>query len=53
MSFSLPQGHPSRRCLCFHSSFNFDIFRSNRSCLSDIMEVYGHHLKKHAQRSPN
>jgi len=30
----LPQGHPRCRCLCFRSSFNFDIFRSNRSCLS-------------------
>jgi len=29
--FNLPQGHP--RC-SFGSSFNFDIFRSNRSCLS-------------------
>jgi len=34
--------------------FNFDIFKSNRSCLSVIeWEVYGHHLKEHAQRSPN
>jgi len=24
--FSLPLGHPRCRCLCFHSSFNFDIF---------------------------
>jgi len=24
------------RCLCFHSIFNFYIFRSNRSCLSVI-----------------
>jgi len=23
--FSLPQGHPRCRCLCFHSVFNFDI----------------------------
>jgi len=35
-NFSLPQGHPRCWCLCFHSSFNFDIFRSNRSCLSVI-----------------
>jgi len=34
--FSLPQGHPRCRCLCFHSIFNFDIFRSNRCCLSVI-----------------
>jgi len=32
----LPQGHPRCRCLCFHSIFNFDIFRSIRSCLSVI-----------------
>jgi len=33
--FSLPQGHPRSRCLCFHSIFNFDIFFwTNRSCLS-------------------
>jgi len=32
--FILPQGHP--RCLCFHSSFNCDIFRSNRTSLSVI-----------------
>jgi len=31
--FSLPQGHPRCRCL---SIFNFDIFRSNRWCLSVI-----------------
>jgi len=31
--FSLPQGHPRCRCLCFHSIFNFDIFQSNRCCL--------------------
>jgi len=31
----LAQGHP-RWCLCFPSSFNFDIFRSNRCCLSVI-----------------
>jgi len=31
--FSLPHKHQSCRCLCFHSIFNFDIFRSNRSCL--------------------
>jgi len=30
--FRSPQGHPRCRCLCFHSVFNFDIFRSNRSC---------------------
>jgi len=30
--FSLPQGHPRCKCLCFH----FDIFRSNRCCLSLI-----------------
>jgi len=34
--FSLPQGHPRCRCLCFHSIFNFYIFRSIRSCLSVI-----------------
>jgi len=34
--FSLPQGHPRCRCLCFHSIFNFDIFRTNRCCLSVI-----------------
>jgi len=34
--FSLPRGHPKCRCLCFRSTFNFDIFRSNRSCLSVI-----------------
>jgi len=27
VGFSLPQGHPRCRCLCFHSIFNFDIFR--------------------------
>jgi len=33
--FSLPQGHPRcSRCLCFHSIFNFNIFWSNRCCLS-------------------
>jgi len=32
--FSLPQGHPRCRCVCFHSIFNFDIFWSNRCCLS-------------------
>jgi len=30
------KGHPRCRCLCFHSIFNFDIFRSNRCCLSVI-----------------
>jgi len=30
------QGHPRCRCVCFRSSFNFDIFWSNRSCLSVI-----------------
>jgi len=34
--FSLPQGHPRCRCLSFHSIFNFDIFWSNRCCLSVI-----------------
>jgi len=34
--FSLTQWHPRCRCLCFHSIFNFDIFRSNRCCLSVI-----------------
>jgi len=34
--FSLLQWHPRCRCLCFRSSFNFDILRSNRSCLSVI-----------------
>jgi len=34
--FILPQGHPRCRYLCFHSSFNFYIFRSNLSCLSVI-----------------
>jgi len=34
--FSSPQGHPRCSCLCFRSIFNFDIFRSNRSCLSVI-----------------
>jgi len=34
--FSLPQGHPRCRCLCFHSIFNFHIFKSNCSCLSVI-----------------
>jgi len=34
--FSLPQGHPRCRRLCFRSIFNFDIFRSNCSCLSVI-----------------
>jgi len=29
----LKPGHPRCRCLCFHSSINFYIFRSNRSCL--------------------
>jgi len=32
--FSLPQWHPRCRCLCFHSIFNFGIFRSNWCCLS-------------------
>jgi len=26
LCFSLPQGHPRCRCLCFHSIFNFGIF---------------------------
>jgi len=30
------QGKQRCRCLCFHSIFNFDIFRSNLSCLSVI-----------------
>jgi len=34
--FSLPQGHSRCRRLFFHSIFNFDIFRSNRCCLSVI-----------------
>jgi len=35
--FSLPQGHPRcSRCICFLSSFNFDLFRSTRCCLSVI-----------------
>jgi len=34
--------------LFFHSSFNFDILS-----VTHIMEVYGHHLKEQAQRSPN
>jgi len=34
--FSLTQGHLRCRCLCFRSSFKFDVFRSNRSCLSVI-----------------
>jgi len=44
--FSLPQGHPRCRCLCFHSIFNFDIFRSNHCCYqsSNIMEIYRAHL---------
>jgi len=25
----ISRGHPRCRCLCFRSSFNFDIFRSN------------------------
>jgi len=36
INFSLPQRHPRCRCLCFHSIFDFDFFRSNRSCLSVI-----------------
>jgi len=35
--FRLPQGHPRCRCLCFHSIFNFDIFRSKLCCLSVIL----------------
>jgi len=31
------------------SSLNFDILGQT----GHIMEVYGHHLKEHAQRSPN
>jgi len=34
--FSLPQGDPRCRCLCFHGIFNFDSFWSNRCCLSVI-----------------
>jgi len=34
--FSLPQAHPRCRCLCFYSIFNFNIFWSNRCCLSVI-----------------
>jgi len=48
--FSLPQGHPRCRCLCFHSIFNF---WSNRFWSNRVMETYGVHLKEHAQRSPN
>jgi len=36
MCFILPQAHSRCRCLCFHSIFNFDIFQSNRCCLSVI-----------------
>jgi len=36
MCFNLPQVHQRCWCLCFHSIFNFDIFRSNHSCLSVI-----------------
>jgi len=32
--FQLTSRHPRCRCLCFRSISNFDIFRSNRSCLS-------------------
>jgi len=36
------------------SSLNFYIFRSKKFLsVSHIMQVYGHHLKEHAQRSPN
>jgi len=35
--FSLPQGHPRCGCLCFHSIFNLDIFRSKLCCLSVVL----------------
>jgi len=42
--FSLLQGHPRCRCLCFRSSFNFYILRVKPFVsISHIMEVYGHH----------
>jgi len=37
-------GLPRCRCLCFVKPV---------VSVSHIMEVYGHHLKEHAQRSPN
>jgi len=48
------KGIKGHRCLCFRSSFNLIYFLVKPFVsISHIMEVYGVHLKAHAQRSPN
>jgi len=49
--FSLSRGHPRCRCLCFHSIFNFDILRSNRSCLAVIKWIWSPPQRARTEKS--
>jgi len=51
--FSLPQGHPMQVGVFVSTVFSILIFLGQTVLVCQSYNACGHHLKEHAQRSPN